>query len=296
EFEGFLQQLTPPRRLQAADLDDVRAYAQHLIEAGRNERARFVALYHYADLIGNHEMMQGVVDLLGGFEMLGRLCERVASELGADVRDRVFAGLDLPVLGTPPIEWVRVMSTAMPRLEAEADPATVKQVLDDGIRDLRDEGYADFKQRFEESESLDAFLEDRRLRHLDMLRKHRDEGTLYYDQPITDDLVDFVEQHPEIGGGIREGNTIIEIKIPHRGAEYLATDDVRMKQYHVCHCPLVKESIPRDDLPIPSSICEICPSHNRKPWEVAYGCKLQSEVVESALRGALWCKFAIDLP
>ena len=241
-------------------------------------------------------MVVGMLDLLGGYEMLGRIYERVASELGTDVRDRVFAGIDLPALGTPPLEWVRTIAVALPRLEAEADPAAVKHVLDDGIREFREDAYADFKRQLEESDSIDAFLEGRRLRHLDMLKRHRDEGTLYYDQKITDDLIDFVERHPEIGGGVHEGDTIIEIKIPHRGAEYLATDDERVKRYHACHCPLAKESIPRDDLPVPPSICEICPSFNRKPWEVAYGRRLESEILESALRGGLWCKFAIRPP
>ncbi len=295
-FEAFLGAPERAKTLDRATEADVFAFAAKLIAEGRNERVRLIGLYRVGTFIGNHPMTIGAVELLGGYEMLGKVRERVAAVAGSDVRDRVFAGVELPALGTPPIEWAHAMATVLPRLEAEIDSQTIKRILDDGIRAFPEDAYLDFKKRLEESESLDAFLEDRRRRHLDMLRGYRDDGTLYYDQLVTDELIEFVEEHPEIGGGVRQGKTIIETKIPHRGEAYLATDDVRMKQYHVCHCPLAKESIPRGDVSVSPSICEICPSHNRKPWEIAYGRKLESDVLESALRGGLWCKFAIHLP
>ena len=143
---------------------------------------------------------------------------------------------------------------------------------------------------------IDAFLKDRGERHLDNLIKQRDEGTPYFTQFIDDSVIDFVQQTPEIGQGVREGNTIIEIKIPHQSIEYLAATDKAAKQYHVCHCPLVKESIAHDEMAISSAFCDFCPSFNAKPWEVIFGQKLQYEILESALRGDIWCKFAIYLP
>ncbi len=69
-----------------------------------------------------------------------------------------------------------------------------------------------------------------------------------------------------------------------------------MKQYHVCHCPVVKESMVGDDLTISPAFCDFCPSFNAKPWEVIFGRKLDYAVLESGLRGNVWCKFAIHLP
>ncbi len=69
-----------------------------------------------------------------------------------------------------------------------------------------------------------------------------------------------------------------------------------MKQYHVCHWPVVKESMLGDDLTIPPAFCDFCPSFNAKPWEVIFGRKLDYDVLESGLRGNVWCKFAIHLP
>ena len=216
--------------------------------------------------------------------------------LGDETRARIFEGVELPVLGTSPLEWTRKMSIILPRLEAAADRTTVERILGSGLRNLRDEFYADFKERYEGADSLDAFLADRKVRHDETLKTHRDEGTLYFNQLITDDVLDFVAAHPEIGGGVQSGDAVIEIKIPHMSPEYLAAEDRRMKQYYVCHCPCVKESIRRDDLEISPTVCSFCPSFNAKPWEVVFGKRLRTEVLESALHGDLWCKFAIHLP
>jgi len=294
DFSLWLE--TSGRTEETATADDVHAFAAHRISEGTNERLAFIGVYQYAGMIGNHAMTVGVLDLLDGFEILGNLHRFVGEILGGEAQDRVFRDVPLPVIGTTPLEWTRVMSQVMPRLETETDSATVKRILGSGLRDLRDEYYVDFKERFEKAESLDAFLADRKRRHDEALVTHRDEGTLYFNQRIDDGVLEFVAAHQEIGGGVRDGSRIVEVKIPHMSIEYLATDDLRMKQYYVCHCPCVKEAIARDDLEISPTVCEFCPSFNAKPWEVAYGQRLETEVLESALRGDAWCKFAIHLP
>jgi hypothetical protein len=177
-----------------------------------------------------------------------------------------------------------------------ADQATVKRILRSGLRDLPDANYLEIKQRYEEIQDLDAFLEDRGRRHMERLTLHRDNQTPYFTQMINDNVLEFVQANPEIGRGVRHGNTIIETKIPHQTIEYLAADDLATKQYRVCHCPVVKESMAHDDLPVSSTFCEFCPSFNAKPWEVIFGQKLDYDVLESAKRGGRWCKFAIHLP
>lgn len=76
----------------------------------------------------------------------------------------------------------------------------------------------------------------------------------------------------------------------------LAADDLAIEQYRVCHCPVVKESMAHDHLPVSSTFFEFCPSFNAKPWEVIFRQKLDYDVLESAKLGGRWCKFAIHLP
>jgi len=293
---AYLAKLTEPKTVETVAAGDVPAFAAHLVERELNVRNRFVGIYHYASMIKNYSLQVGILELLDGFEIVGNLHKQIGEQLGADVQAAVFEGVELPVLGTTPLEWTRVNAVVFPRLQAISDPESVKRILRSGLRNLSDKHYLPMKERYEGFADIDAFLEDRGARHLDNLIKQRDTGTPYFNQLINDDVIEFIRATPEIGRGVRQDNSIIEVKIPHQSIEYLATDDITMKQYHVCHCPLVKESILRDDLTISPDFCDFCPSFNAKPWEVIFGQKLDYEVLESALRGGSWCKFAIHLP
>lgn len=295
-LEAYLSDLPEPMALGAVTADDVPAFAESLIARDLNERNHFVGIYFYAGMIQNYSLQVGILELIDGFEILGNLHRVIAEELDTEAQAEIFADVDLPSLGTTPLAWTRANAIAFPRLEAMAPSETVKQILHAGLRNLSDAQYFPIKERYEAFADIDAFLEDRGARHLDNLITHKDKGTPYFNQFIDDSVIDFVRDTPEIGRGVRQGSTIIEIKIPHQSIEYVAATELAAKQYHVCHCPLVKESIPRNDLTISPTFCEFCPSFNAKPWEVIFGQKLEYEVLESALRGGSWCKFAIHLP
>ena len=295
-LEGYLATLSDPLQVEEATRDHVPPFAARMIADGLNRRDRFVGLYLYAEMIGNSELQIGVLELLDGYEILGNLYRTVGEALGQETQAEIFAGVELPPIGTTPLAWTRVNSVVFPRLEALADQATVKRILRSGLRDLPDANYLEIKQRYEAIQDPDAFLEDRGRRHMERLTLHRDNQTPYFTQMINDNVLEFVQANPEIGRGVRHGNTIIEIKIPHQTIEYLAADDLATKQYRVCHCPVVKESMAHADLPVSSTFCEFCPSFNAKPWEIIFGQKLDYDVLESAKRGGRWCKFAIHLP
>jgi len=295
-LETYLANLPGSVTLETATAAHVPPFAADLIRRELNERNHLVGVYFYAGIIENASLQLGILELVDGFEILGNLHQAIGEELGTDVQAEIFEGVELPALGTTTLEWTRVNAIVFPRFQDAAPPETVKKILRSGLRNLSDAQYLPIKERYESFDNIDAFLEDRGIRHLDNLIKQRNEGTPYFNQFIDDSVINFVRQTPEIGRGVRQGNTIIEIKIPHQSIEYLAATDIAMKQYHVCHCPVVKESLIHNDLTISPEFCDYCPSFNAKPWEVIFGQKLQYEVLESALRGGIWCKFAIHLP
>ena len=107
--------------VEGASADAVPLFASSLIERGLNQRPHFVGLYHYAGMIRDYELQVAVLQLLDGFEIPGNLHRFIGEVLGDDVQARIFEGVDLPQLGTTPLDWVRMASVVMPRLEAEAD-------------------------------------------------------------------------------------------------------------------------------------------------------------------------------
>jgi hypothetical protein len=78
--------------------------------------------------------------------------------------------------------------------------------------------------------------------------------------------------------------------------EYLAETDEQMRRYYYCHCPWVKEALKTDDARIPPTFCSCSAGFHKKRWEVIFDQPLRAEIVESVLKGDMWCQIAIHLP
>jgi hypothetical protein len=128
------------------------------------------------------------------------------------------------------------------------------------------------------------------------LEQIRDEGGLFFTQPITDEVIGFVRAHPEIAQGVRDGEVLYEVKIPYMAVEYLAETDERMKRYYYCHCPWVRESLKEGDVRVSPTFCLCSAGFHKKSWEVIFDQPLKAEIVETVLRGDPWCKISIHLP
>lgn len=276
--------------------DDVRAFASLLAEEGLNTWENIVAIARYGRFIHSDPVYVAAVELFDGAEVLDVLYDKLGLTVGEQTRDAVFAGIDRPPIGTPSSEKPRITQAVMQRLERLVDPDTCRQILSGGLRDLRDEWYLDDKARYEESGNIDAYLERKGNDYIAQLRKHRDEGSLYFTQPITDEVIDFVDSHPEIRQGVRVGTVVYETKVPYMAVEYLAATDDRLKRYYYCHCPWVRESIKSGDVDVSPTFCLCSAGYMKKSWEVIFGQRLEVEMIETVLKGDPWCRFATHLP
>jgi len=294
-FERFLDEADRSGAIESATADEVNAFSAALIAGGENTWDNYIALLRYAAFAKNRPAFVAVMEYLDGREALGNLHRKVGETLGDAARERIFDGIDLPPLGTPNMEKARLTQPVIERLESAA-PDACRAILSSGLRDLQDAWYEDAKTDFEEAGSVDAFLKTRRENFLAELEKHKAEGTWWFVQVITDEVIDYVRQRPEVSTGIREGNIVYEAKIPYMAKEYLAETDERMKRYYYCHCPWVRESIRTGEVRISPTFCNCSSAFHKKKWEVIFGQPLRAEVVETVLRGDPWCKFAIHLP
>ena len=182
-------------------------------------------------------------------------------------------------------------------LDAEA----CDKLLSGSLRTLDGQQFLEDRTKYLACASLDEFLVKRGQEFIAELEQIKSEGRLYFTQEVTDEVIAFVRGNPLISQGVREGNTLYEIKIPYMTKEYLTATDERMKRYYYCHCPWVRESIKNGDVPavisaVSPRFCQCSAGFVKKPWEVILGQPLEARVVESVLTGALWCKIAIHLP
>jgi hypothetical protein len=287
-FEAFTREAPTP--------GDVRAFSALLVEEGLNTWDNLAALARYGHFTKNDAVYVAAIELIDGAEAMDGLHEKLGQAVGEEVRDEVFAGIELPPVGTPSAEKPRITQAVMERLEQLVDPETCRQVLSSGLRHLEDAWYVEERTKYAESGSIDAYLDRKGQEFIKELEKLRDEGRLYFTQPVTDEVIDFVECNPEIRQGVREGSVLYETKIPYMTLDYLAATDERLKRYYYCHCPWVRESLKAGDVGVSPTFCLCSAGYHKKRWDVIFEQPLQAEIVETVLKGDPWCKIAIHLP
>jgi hypothetical protein len=287
-FEAFASE--PPTA------DDARAFVAILVTEELNTWDNLVALARYGRFIKNDPVYVAVLELLDGSEALEGLYDRLGQAVGEQKRDQVFAGMELPPLGTPSTEKPQITQAVMERLERLIDPEICRQVLSSGLRHLEDAWYLEERTKYAESGVIDSYLQHKGDELIAQLKRIRDEDGLYFTQPITDEVIDFVERHPEIRQGVRQGDVLYEAKIPYMTIEYLAETDPQLKRYYYCHCPWVRESLKAGDISISPTFCLCSAGFHKKSWEVIFDQPLKAKIVETVLKGDSWCKIAIQLP
>ncbi len=184
----------------------------------------------------------------------------------------------------------------MDRLEETLGVDRRATLLALGLRSLPDEQFTAARRKYEATGGLDGYLKQKGEDLLLQLERIRAEGGLFFCQPVTREVIEFVRRDPEILSGRREGSILYEKKIPYKAHEYLLETDPARRAYAYCHCPWVRESFRDGGSPISAAFCNCSAASHRKPWEVFFGHPLRSEVVASVLNGDPWCRFAIHLP
>jgi hypothetical protein len=296
QFEAFLEEIRRGIEPEDAAKEAVIAFSKRMIDRGINTWDNYVALIRYGRFIKNDAVYIAALEIVDGAEALENLHAKLGAEIGEAGRDRIFEGIELPELGTPNLDKPALTRVIMDRLEATVTPETCVKVLGSGLRNLEDDWYLDEKRKYEEAGGIDAYLRRKGADFIAELEKHRDEGTLFFSQPVDDAVIEHVKANPEIEAGVRRGNVVIEAKIPHQAIGYLAATDPREKAYHYCHCPWVKESLRNGKSGISPTFCNCSAAFHKKPYEVIFGHTLQADVLETVLAGDPWCKFAIHLP
>jgi len=289
-FEQFVHGSVHPSK------DNLMDFSTLLIGSGENTIANYYALARYAYFTANHEVYIAVVDCFDGAEAMDNFYQKAETTLGIQLRDLIFDEVELPKLGLPNPEKVQVTQKVMLRLVENADSHECSQILSESLRDLDEAWYRDDIKLYEESDSLDDYLDKNAQNFIALLENLRDEGKPFFTQFITDDVVKYVRNQPLVARGKLEGDILYEVKIPHQTAKFLKESDPQMKRYHYCHCPWVKESLKNGTSDIPGIFCSCSAGFHKKRWEAIFGQKLKAEIIESVLQGDDWCKIAIHLP
>ena len=275
------------------------AFSNILIAEGQNSEENFITLARYGLFIKNNAVFVAFLEVLDGGEAQENLYSRVAERYGEALRDEVFAGIGVAPFGLPTPEKPRTMQPVIARLEqalgAEAcRSAHRRQPARSAGRILRQRTRAVPVCRTR-PQDVDEYIARKKQGFVAQLAACQREGRLFFAQEITDEVLAFVRDEPEIGGGVRAGNVVYETKIPFLTKEYLAETDPTLKRYYYCHCPWACEAIRSGEKSRPSSAIA-APASTRSPGKPRWAKRSEVDVLESVLAGADRCRFAIHLP
>ena len=253
------------------------------------------AFLHYGNFIENYDYVAEVLDIAEAYNAMDTLYERVGDECGDAIRDAVFAEIDIPPLGVNPETKSDFTKVVLQRLEAQVGEAKTIELLAPCLHGRPDEPKA--REDFLRLNDIDAFLALKHQEVVDRFRQHNQEGTLEWAQYVDDDVVAYVENTRTISPGIRDGDKIIQTKVPFQIKAMLEAKDPRMKRYYVCYCPWVRGAIKdgtEDE--ISANFCHCSAGFTKKYWDFIFGQPVTVQPIETALTGALHCKFAVQIP
>jgi hypothetical protein len=293
-FEEYLKQYG--KTLETAGADEFEKFSAILIEEGGNTYLDYAAISRYAYFMKNMDLYLSVLGIFDGGEVMDVLRERLGEHAGEEIRDKILPEKDLPPLGMPNREKILVTREIVKRMQKTLNPEICKKILADVAHGLPRDFRKGEREKFLEAGSIDEYLKRKRASAIAELEKHRDDGSLFYNQYISAEVIDYVKSRPDVLSGERRGNTIYHTKIPYMVQEYLNEKDERMKRYYACHCAWARESILDEEVDVSSDFCHCSGGFTKQPWEAALDQPLEYNMVKSVLKGDDECSFVIFLP
>jgi hypothetical protein len=282
--------------LESATVEDLKEHISLLMSRGENSQDRLLALARYCYLVKRNDLYIYFASILGGRKVLPSISERLASLVGEEARARIFEGVENPPMGTPPERLPWPTERLMDRLVAELPPEVYRRVLAGNHHRIPLEAFEGLKRLYDESESIDEFLEKKHERAVAELEEYSAEGKIWYEQEITPRVIEFVRGNQEVLGGVRRGDKIYFTKIPYDPDAYVRETDPLMKRYHACHCTLARATILTGEPEINPEWCYCSAGYGKTPYDVIFGVETEVEMLENALAGDPRCRFAVKIP
>lgn len=130
-FESFVEEFDRARTLKTSTTEDIRAFMAILIKENSNSYDNFLALARYAYFVENVDVYLAILELIDGGNVMDVLYENLGKLVGEERRAEVFEGIELPPLGMPSTEKIKVTKAVIDRMEDLLDPVTCKRALSD---------------------------------------------------------------------------------------------------------------------------------------------------------------------
>lgn len=293
--EAMLSVYLPKYSQQQGVLDYVRHYCSSQIAGFPDAERRLAILFWYHNLNGDIDIATYLITLFGTEGVIESQMERLTELFGKQITENVMQGLKFPPLGSDLNSYPHLINKYLTAMQALLPLEACKKVLAGNHHRLNPEQFAPEKDYFIQADGIANYLENKHKRLISRLQDHADSGKLWYEQVITQEVVDYVSQNQEIQTGVLQGSSIIVSKIPYAPDAWLKESDSHKKRYLACHCPFVRNSIPKE-IKVDSLWCYCTGGFTKLLFDYLFGQNLEVILLSSVLDGAESCRFAISIP
>ncbi len=298
---AFIKEFEDAHAAAGLDMENItpqkmKEYIADLMQQGKNTEERFLALARYSYILKNDPVFLLFTQILGPQGVLPSISERAQKLAGTKIGEELFEGIELPPLGALPEAYPPVVGELVARMESRFPSDLCHRILAGNHHQIPESAFEEEKEFYQKASSVNEYLKGRHERMVDELQRHCDEDKIWYEQTITQRVVDFVKSNQELLSAVRQGDTLFVTKIPYNPDKYLTETDPRMKRYLACHCPLAASTILQEGTKVPSTWCYCSAGYEKTLFDNVFGESLEVEVLESVLGGAEQCRFAIKLP
>lgn len=255
-----------------------------------------IAFARYFIFIKNNEAAIKLLTYLSANEVMPNLKERIYEVLGQKIGDKVLYGISFPELFSPVEKYPEVTAKIVQSLEKNIGKEKAKEVLTCNVHKIPTSAFSKEREYFLEAKSLQDWLDGFHNRKIEEISKHSKDKTLWFEQEITEEVVEFVKNKPEILGAIIEDGYLYATKIPYNPAKYISAKTDFEKRKYACHCPVAASSLKENQNGVSPLWCYCSAGFEKLLFDTVFGCDVKVEVVESVLAGDLRCRFKIEIP
>ncbi|MCK5732090.1 MAG: hypothetical protein KAH13_03665 [Tenericutes bacterium] len=273
-------------------LDDIIIY---MVNEDINTVDNFVVLMRYFHVIDRKDLFIHLTKYTGMLGVMDEIIKRLVTLKGESKAKVIIGGYQVPHLGVHPKKLPKYAKDMMDRLDGYLEIEEVEEVLSGNNHSVPVETQIPEKIYYEGSDTFSEYLIDRHSRKVAELKQHFDDNKVWYEQIITQEVLDYVASNQEILSGVIKDELLYITKIPYDTLSYLNAKTNKNKKYFGCHCPFAREALKSGNLDISGRFCYCSAGFAKFPYEVILGQKLKVKVEKSILLGDDVCRFVINL-
>ncbi len=276
-------------------LEDIKKYVSYLVEINENSKERLITLARYFKLTKRHNIYIYFTSIFGGVGVIENIQNRIIKYKDKETEEEIFKNIEKPPLGASASEKFNFTKNLINKINSNIEKTESAQILAGNNHRIPKEIFEKEREIYKKIGNLDDYLKNLHNRKVEILQKHYDENQVWFEQEVNNEMINFVKSNQEILSAIRNDNYLYVTKIPYNTKAFLESKNELDKRYYACHCPFVREGI-KENKKLDSHWCYCSAGFAKYPFEIIFDQELEVEMIESAIKGDLLCRFKIKLP